>query len=268
MMEPKNALVATRVPTAHRRAAVKLDEVTVSFTDREGRVRSVLKDLSLHVPEGQFVALVGRSGGGKTTLLNVISGVVDPTAGEVQVLDSTPARVRRLFGLMPARDALMPWRTARRNVEYGLELRGVTKAERRATALKYLEMVGLADAVDSWPWQLSQGMRQRVSLARALALEPTLLLMDEPFAALDAQTRDQIHGRFSQLLAEHRPTVVLVTHDLEEAIRLADRVVVLGGGRIIGDLSMQHGLTSTETDVWDNPAAIEAIRHLRGLLRD
>jgi NitT/TauT family transport system ATP-binding protein len=193
--------------------------------------------VDLTVSRGEFTALVGRSGCGKTTLLNMVAGLVDPTAGELSVLGKSPRAARDHLGFMLARDALLPWRSAVRNVEYGLELRGVPRAERRATALRWLEAVHLGASADLWPWQLSQGMRQRVALARTWALAPDVLLMDEPFAALDANTRRSIQTEFLQLWQndEHR-TVLFVTHDLGEAIALADRVVLLGDGRVLDDI--------------------------------
>ena len=141
---------------------------------------------------------------------------------------------------MLARDALLPWRTARRNVEYGLELRGIARARRREIALHWLEAVQLLHAQQHWPWQLSQGMRQRVALARTWALDPAVLLMDEPFAALDVNTRVSVQAKFLELWqAEEHRTVVFVTHDLTEAIALADRVVLLGGGRVLDDVTVE-----------------------------
>jgi NitT/TauT family transport system ATP-binding protein len=162
-------------------AAVALSGLSVSFRQPDGVEHQVLRDLHLDVPRGQFIALVGRSGGGKTTILNVLTGLVKPTSGDVAVLGVRPAEARSRIGFVPARDALLPWRSAVRNVEYSLELRGVPRADRKRIALHYLGLVGLENASDRWPWQLSQGMRQRVALVRAWAVEPELLLMDEPF---------------------------------------------------------------------------------------
>ncbi|HUN52385.1 MAG TPA: ATP-binding cassette domain-containing protein [Candidatus Sulfotelmatobacter sp.] len=196
----------------------------------------MLRELCLEVPRGQFIALVGRSGGGKTTILNVLTGLVAPTSGEVAVLGVRPTEARSRIGFVPARDALLPWRTALRNVEYSLELRGIARQERKRSARHYLSLVGLEDASHRWPWQLSQGMRQRVALVRAWAVEPQLLLMDEPFAALDADTRQSVRAKFQALLQGGPPrTVVFVTHDLDEAVLMADRVTVLSGGRITAD---------------------------------
>jgi NitT/TauT family transport system ATP-binding protein len=218
-------------------AAIVLSGVEATYRDPQRGTRTVLSGIDLTIPRGEFTALVGRSGCGKTTLLNMVAGLVEPSAGELTVCGSPARAARDHLGFMLARDALLPWRSALRNVEYGLELRGVPRAERRATARRWLEAVHLADAADLWPWQLSQGMRQRVALARTWALAPDVLLMDEPFAALDANTRRSIQGEFLQLWQNdaHR-TVLFVTHDLGEAIALADRVVLLGDGQVLDDI--------------------------------
>jgi NitT/TauT family transport system ATP-binding protein len=249
--------------------AVSLRRLSVTFTQSDGARHEVLRDLNLEVPRGQFIALVGRSGGGKTTILNVLTGLVAPTSGEVAVLGLRPADARSSIGFVPARDALLPWRSALRNVEFGLELRGVARAERRRIASRYLALVGLADAGRRWPWQLSQGMRQRVALVRAWAVEPELLLMDEPFAALDADTRQSVRAKFRALLRDGPPrTVVFVTHDLDEAVLMADRVAVLSGGRIAADTPVppHDGRDGTHDELTD--AQLALLRKLRDALRE
>jgi NitT/TauT family transport system ATP-binding protein len=217
-------------------AGVELSHVTVVFEQHGGVNRVILHDLSLSVPPGQFVAIVGLSGSGKTTILNLLAGLVQPTLGTVDVMGRTPIKARDELGFMLARDALLPWRTARGNVEYGLELRGIDRKQRRRLSERWLEAVGLSAAGDLWPWQLSQGMRQRVALARTWALDPALLLMDEPFAALDANTRVTVQEEFLRLWqGEAHRTVVFVTHDLSEAVLLADRVVLVAEGAIRAD---------------------------------
>jgi NitT/TauT family transport system ATP-binding protein len=226
-------------PAGSRRAgdAIALKGVRVTYSTRGHAPRTVLSGIDLTIPHGEFTALVGRSGCGKTTLLNLVAGLADPSAGTVTVLGKEPRQARDQLGFMLARDALLPWRTARRNVEYGLELRGVARAERHESALRWLEAVHLSHAQHQWPWQLSQGMRQRVALARTWALNPSVLLMDEPFAALDMNTRVSAQRTFLELWqAEEHRTVIFVTHDLGEAIALADRVVLLGGGQVLDDV--------------------------------
>jgi NitT/TauT family transport system ATP-binding protein len=241
----------------------------VTFTQSDGARHKVLCELNLEVPRGQFIALVGRSGGGKTTILNVLTGLVTPTSGDVTVLGLRPAGARSRVGFVPARDALLPWRSALRNVEFGLELRGVPRAERRRIASRYLALVGLADAGRRWPWQLSQGMRQRVALVRAWAVEPELLLMDEPFAALDADTRQSVRAKFRALLQDGPPrTVVFVTHDLDEAVLMADRVAVLSKGRITADTMVppRDGDDATSDELTGTHLTL--LRDLRNALRE
>jgi NitT/TauT family transport system ATP-binding protein len=187
----------------------------------------VLRGVDLTVREREFVALVGASGCGKTTLLNVIAGLVTPTGGTVAVRNRPPAAGRSDICYVLARDALLPWRTVVGNVEYGLELSGVGRDERHRRAMTFIERVGLKDYRDFYPSRLSQGMRQRVSLARAFAVERNIYLMDEPFSALDSQTRLLLHDQLLGLWDASRATVVFVTHDIGEAITLADRVVVM-----------------------------------------
>jgi len=224
-------------PSPRASDAIALQGVAVTYSTRGHAPRTVLSGIDLTIPKGEFTALVGRSGCGKTTLLNLVAGLADPSQGSVTVLGTQPRQARGQLGFMLARDALLPWRTARRNVEYGLELRGVPRAQRRETAQHWLEAVQLSHAQHQWPWQLSQGMRQRVALARTWALNPSVLLMDEPFAALDMNTRVSVQRKFLDLWqAEEHRTVVFVTHDLGEAIALADRVVLLGGGQVLDDV--------------------------------
>jgi NitT/TauT family transport system ATP-binding protein len=221
-----------------------LDKAEVEFSLGDGsgvEVKRALDGVSLDVRDGEFLVLVGRSGCGKTTILNLLVGLVERTGGDVTVLGSTPREARSRIAYMFARDALLPWRTARRNVEFGIEVRrpDLNKAERRQVALGYLDELGVKRAANLYPWQLSQGMRQRVALARTWAIEPEVLLMDEPFAALDAQTRVAAQERFLDVWAAHKRTVVFVTHDLEEAILLADRVIMMSDGRIVDEVTIE-----------------------------
>lgn len=200
-----------------------------------------LDNVNLEIPDGQFVALVGASGCGKTTLMNMIAGLVTPTAGTVKVSGEPPRLPNLDIGYMFARDALLPWRSARRSVELPLEVRGWDRRRRRERADAMLDLVGLADKHTQYRNQLSQGMRQRVALARTLASDPSILLMDEPFAALDARTKLTLEGEFLRIWedgGDSRKTVIFVTHDLDEAVLLADRVVIMlpRPGRIAKDI--------------------------------
>ncbi|WP_344094134.1 ABC transporter ATP-binding protein [Microbacterium deminutum] len=188
----------------------------------------VLDDISLDIAPGEFVCLLGASGCGKSTLLNLIAGLDRPTAGVIQTPSAGSA-------VMFQESALMPWLTARRNVELALRLRGVPRSERRDKALVLLATVNLADAAEKRPHELSGGMRQRVALARALAQDRPVLLMDEPFAALDAITRDLLHEELERVWRATGRTIVFVTHNVREAARLGQRVVLLGSrpGRVV-----------------------------------
>jgi NitT/TauT family transport system ATP-binding protein len=203
--------------------AVRIDHVSKRF----GSGPVVLDDVSLDIAPGEFVCLLGASGCGKSTLLNLIAGLEQPTLGEIRTPDGGSA-------VMFQESALMPWLTARRNVELALRLRGVPRAERREKALALLDTVNLADAAEKRPHELSGGMRQRVALARALAQDRPVLLMDEPFAALDAITRDLLHEELERVWRATGRTIVFVTHNVREAARLGQRVVLLGSrpGRV------------------------------------
>jgi NitT/TauT family transport system ATP-binding protein len=192
-----------------------------------GRAHNALSGVALDVMQGEFVALIGASGCGKTTLLNVVAGLVPAAGGTVEIGGTSPAAGRSDICYILARDALLPWRTVSGNVEYGLELSGVGREERERRAMAYVGKVGLENYRDFYPSKLSQGMRQRVSLARAFAVERNIYLMDEPFSALDSQTKLILHDQLLSLWESSRATVVFVTHDIGEAITLADRVVVM-----------------------------------------
>jgi NitT/TauT family transport system ATP-binding protein len=192
-----------------------------------GSSSRALAGLNLDVLRGEFVALIGASGCGKTTLLNVIAGLVPAADGSVMVRGHPPTAGRSDICYILARDALLPWRTVLGNVEYGLELSGVARGERKDRAKAYVARVGLHHYRDFYPSKLSQGMRQRVSLARAFAVGREIYLMDEPFSALDSQTKLLLHDQLLDLWDSSGATVVFVTHDIGEAITLADRVIVM-----------------------------------------
>ncbi|MEV6626593.1 ABC transporter ATP-binding protein [Amycolatopsis sp. NPDC051106] len=196
------------------------------LTKRFGE-RTILSGLDLTVDRGEFVALLGRSGSGKSTLLRVLAGLDDDVDGRAEVTGTVSVAFQQ--------PRLLPWRKVWRNVVLGLRQDGVAKSRNRALAEKALGEVHLAGHADDWPLTLSGGEAQRVSLARALVREPDLLLLDEPFGALDALTRIAMHGLVQDLWQRHRPGVLLVTHDVDEALRLAGRVLVLDGGRIVAE---------------------------------
>jgi len=213
-------------PSAPTTAAVTLDHVSKSF-GRVGQANPVLDDISLTVEPGEFVCLLGASGCGKSTLLNLVAGLDQPSSGTITVPGGRAA-------LMFQEHALFPWLTAGRNIELALRLRGLPRAERRPEAERLLALVRLEGAYGKRVHELSGGMRQRVALARALAQDASVLLMDEPFAALDAITRDVLHEELTRIWAETALSVVFVTHNVREAVRLAQRVVLLSSrpGRI------------------------------------
>ncbi len=209
-----------------RPASIQIHNVEHEFLSPDGNVVRALEPTNLEVAEGEFVAIVGPSGCGKTTLLNIVSGLVRQSSGEVVVNGEPPRAGNRNIGYLFARDSLLPWRSVLANVELNMEVFGVGKAERRERALDMLQKVGLSSFASSYPAQLSQGMRQRVAIARTLAPLPSIVLLDEPFSALDAQTKLQLQETFSELWQGMSATVILITHDLYEAVALADRVVI------------------------------------------
>jgi len=210
--------------------AIELRNVTKRFRTPEGSLFTALTDLDLVVEPGQFCAVVGPSGCGKSTTLTLVSGLERPSSGEVLVHGEPVHGIGSDIGFVFQSDALMPWKTVLDNVAAGPLFRGTAKKQARAAARDWLRRVGLKGFEDHHPHQLSGGMRKRVALAQSLINEPRILLMDEPFSALDVQTRVLMSGELLALWEQVRPAVVFVTHDLEEAIALADRVVVITAG--------------------------------------
>ena len=213
-------------------AALALENITCTFVSPDNRRQryTAVRDASLAVAPGEFVSVVGPTGCGKTTLLNVAAGLLAPSSGSVRVHGELLEGINGRAGYLFQSDALMPWRSAFGNIVAGLEFRGVAPQEAAGRANDWLKRVGLAGFGDRYPHQLSGGMRKRVSLAQTLILDPKILLMDEPFAALDVQTRQLMENELLELWSADRKSVVFITHDLEEAISLSDRVVVLSAG--------------------------------------
>jgi len=212
-------------------AALALERVTCAFAGKAtGERYTAVSDASIVVQPGEFVSVVGPTGCGKSTLLNVAAGLLAPSSGRTLVSGAPLAGINARAGYMFQSDALMPWRNALDNVVAGLEFRGVARAQAVDRAREWLVRVGLAGFEDRYPHQLSGGMRKRVALAQMLILDPEILLMDEPFSALDIQTRQLMENELLDLWAANRKSVLFITHDLEEAIALSDRVVVLSAG--------------------------------------
>ena len=224
--------MAQTLPGEARVPALVLDGVTCTFPAR-GSARDVytaVRAASLTVQDGEFVSLVGPTGCGKSTLLNVAAGLLAPTEGEVRVFGERLTGLNRVAGYLFQADALFPWRSALDNVTAGLEFRGIGRPQAQQHAADWLKRVGLAAHASKYPHELSGGMRKRVALAQTWILGPRMLLMDEPFSALDVQTRQLMENELLALWSQDRRCVLFVTHDLEEAIALSDRVVVLSAG--------------------------------------
>jgi NitT/TauT family transport system ATP-binding protein len=205
---------------------VALENLSLSYKTNDGSQLLALDDIQLNVNQGEFLCIVGPSGCGKSTLLHLIAGLQHATSGSVRIdgrLVESPGTDRILIF---QELGLFPWLTVGQNVEFGMKMKGIPKAERREKTQYYLRLVHLSQFKDSYTHQLSGGMRQRVALARALATEPDVLLMDEPFAALDAQTRDLLHDELEHIWAETGRTIIFVTHNVREAVRLGDRVAL------------------------------------------
>jgi NitT/TauT family transport system ATP-binding protein len=216
---------ASSASTDDRNSILQFTNVAKRYSSERGTVVAI-NGISLNVKEGEFLTIVGPSGCGKSTLLNILVGLETPSAGEV-VLDGAKAVDRKAVGYVMQNDNLYPWRTLRENVEFPLELRKIPADQRRQISQRYLEKVQLADFADAYPYELSGGMRQRGNIIRALSFSPRILVMDEPFGPLDAQTRLLLQNLLLELWAEEKKTVIFITHDLHEAIALGDRLVVL-----------------------------------------
>ncbi|MDL5037235.1 ABC transporter ATP-binding protein [Comamonas resistens] len=210
---------------------IRARDVRMDFAiaDERGRKQQIaaLQDFNLDIREGEFFTLLGPSGCGKSTFLNVLAGLARKSGGSISIDGQPASGINREQGVVFQGYALFPWRTVLENIEVGLEIRKIPKRERRETAEQFLHLVGLAGFGQRYPHELSGGMRQRVAIARSLAYSPSLLLMDEPFAALDAQTREILQSELLRIWEQHKTTIVFITHSLDEAIYLSDRIAVM-----------------------------------------
>ncbi|WP_029116038.1 ABC transporter ATP-binding protein [Mycobacterium sp. URHB0044] len=240
---------------------LRLDNVTKQFPIRGQKAGFTAVDgISIDVADGEFLVLVGPSGCGKSTLLDLLGGLTTPTAGQI-LLDGRPITGPGLDrGIVFQQYALLPWRTARKNIEFGLEAKGLPATERRVRAEHYLELVGLQGFADRYPHELSGGMKQRVAIARSLAFDPEVLLMDEPFAALDAQTRESLQDELLRIWEATGKTILFITHGIDEAIYLGQRVAVLTSrpGRIkrVVEVNIDRSTEDVRSD-----AGFRALRH-------
>ncbi len=254
--EPPGSMSAVSAPGRGSNTAIGLKGVSVAFPLADGGVYRAVASTDLAVSASEFVAIVGPTGCGKSTLLNVAAGLLKPAAGSVDILGHPLEGLNSAAGYLFQQDAIMPWKTARDNVALGLEVAGVARADALERAQAWLARVGLKTHGERYAHQLSGGQRKRVGLAQVLIRDPKILLMDEPFGPLDAQTRQIMGNLLLDLWAGDRKAVLFVTHDLEEAIALADRVVIMSAGpeaRIIGDFTVDLGRPRDAADVRTDP---------------
>jgi NitT/TauT family transport system ATP-binding protein len=247
---------------------VIVDGVSKTYVDRTGQPVRALDGIDLSVESEEFAAVLGPSGCGKSTLLNLIAGLLTPSAGAIW-LDGELAPGRATTAMVFQEFALFPWRTVQANVEFGLEEMRVPPAERTRRARAFIELTGLAGFESRYPHQLSGGMRQRVGIARALAVEPAVLLMDEPFSALDAQTRQLMQEELLTIWERTRQTIVYVTHNIHEAVYMADRVVVLSRrpGRVLAEVKVELPRPRAERMLGE-PAFVAAVERIWSLIRE
>ncbi|WP_370661566.1 ABC transporter ATP-binding protein [Pelagibius sp. 7325] len=267
VMRQSEAAAAPETGTG--KPVIQVEDLSLTFETADGPVYA-LSEVKLTIDEGDFVSFIGPSGCGKTTLLRVIADLERQTAGRISVNGVTPeeARLKRAYGYVFQAPALYPWRTVERNVMLPLEIMGMSAAERKERAARYLDLVNLKGFEKKFPWQLSGGMQQRVSIARALCFEPDLLLMDEPFGALDEITRDHLNEQLLRLWERTGKTVVFVTHSIPEAVFLSSKIVVMSPrpGRIIDVIDCKLPRDRT-LDIRESQAFAEIAHRVREGLR-
>jgi len=258
------------MPQAH---ALEFENITVTFQspDAPSQRYMAVADTTLRIAAGEFVSVVGPTGCGKSTLLNIGAGLLEPSAGTVRVFGEKLSGINRRAGYMFQADALMPWRSAIDNVIAGLAFHGVPQQEARAKAEEWLKRVGLGGFGDRYPHQLAGGMRKRVAMAQTLILDPDIILMDEPFSALDIHTRQLMENELLDLWAAKRKAVLFITHDLDEAIAMSDRVVVLSAGpgtHPIGEFTIDLPRPRDVAEIRSHPRFVELHAQIWSVLRD
>ena len=254
-------------------AAIELEKVACTFVSKDapGQRYTAVENVSLTVGAGEFVSVVGPTGCGKSTLLNVAAGLLTPSTGQVRIFGEPLTGVNARAGYMFQSESLMPWRTALGNVTAGLQFRNMPESEANALANDWLRRVGLGGFGDRYPHQMSGGMRKRASLAQTLVMDPDIILMDEPFSALDIQTRQLMENEVLQLWAEKKKGVLFITHDLDEAIAMSDRVVIMSAGPAshpIGEFTIDIARPRDVAEVKTTPRFIELHRAIWGVLRE
>ncbi len=266
----RGIFMAEGVTASAQNSAVALSDVSIAFRLSGGGSYIAVERTALNVADGEFVSIVGPTGCGKSTLLNVAAGLIEPSSGRVDIFGTPLAALNRQAGYLFQADALFPWKTALENVAIGLETAGTPSPDARARAQQWLTRVGLGSFGDRYPHMLSGGQRKRVGLAQVLIRDPKILLMDEPFGPLDAQTRQIMGNLLLNLWSADRKAVVFVTHDLEEAIALSDRVVIMSAGpaaRIIGDWKVPLMRPRDIAEVKLDPAFHELHRDIWQMLK-
>ncbi len=253
--------------------AIELKGIACTFVskDQPGQRYTAVSDVDLTVGAGEFVSVVGPTGCGKSTLLNVAAGLLSPSKGSVKIFGEPLAGINSRAGYMFQAESLMPWRTALDNVMAGLQFRGVTQREARTQAEDWLRRVGLGGFGDRYPHQMSGGMRKRASLAQTLVMDPDIILMDEPFSALDIQTRQLMENEVLDLWQSKKKAVLFITHDLDEAIAMSDRVVILSAGPAshpIGEFTIDIERPRDVAEVKTTPRFLELHAAIWGVLRE
>lgn len=241
---------------------ISIENLNATFKCSDGTNLEVLKNINLEIADGEFVAIVGPSGCGKSTLLNIVGGLLAPTKGTIKVDNEIVKGPGRDRGFIFQQDVVFMWRTVLKNVEYGMEIRGVDPVTRKEVAMKYIKLVGLEKFADFYPKELSGGMRKRVAIAMVFANDPKVLLMDEPFGPLDYPTKVDLQNKLLEIWEREKKTTLFVTHDLEEALFLSDRVIVLANGNFAeivdvawerprnNDLRVSEQLQQLKTELW------------------